>query len=487
MINRSTTMPPTPPTVAPTIAELIDALPVEAEQEPSADEQLRRLLLDLAHKPVPTGRLTRLWTLGTLQAKIAAAYLAWWIRTSYGDADERERRLNETHLKAAIRLLGTMGYLRGAVMKVGQILAHYPDVVPEEFADILGRLHFEAPPMHFALLRELVRNELGREPDELFDEFETEAFAAASLGQVHRARLKGSRQEVAVKVQYPNIAKTIRDDMANFKTIIAPMRLSGDWDNLMAQFDDVRRMLDLEVDYEHEARNMRIAAQAFEAGDEVVVPRVVEALSTKRVLTMEYVDGVHLDRFLEGDPTQELRDRHGHQIALSCFRLSYGFRLLYADPHPGNYFFMADGRLGLIDFGCCHHYTDDDVDYLTEAELAQHDSPEAMRRALARAADLTPPHADREHLALLKQYADWVWEPVLNEGPFDFGDPGYFRRGLDLFGEVVRRRYLRSLPVNTWLGKSFFGLRAILTRLRARVDLGAIVRRETTVRHPEAF
>ena len=471
-------MPPTPPT----LAELIDALPLDAEQEPSADEQLRELLLDLAHKPVPTGRLTRLWTLGTLQAKIAAAYLAWWIRSSYGDADERDRSLNETHLKAAIRLLGTMGYMRGAVMKVGQILANYPDVVPDEFADILGRLHFEAPPMHFALLRELVRNELGREPDDLFDEFEIDAFAAASLGQVHRARLKGSRQEVAVKIQYPKIAKTIRTDMANFKAIIAPMRLSGDWDNLMAQFEDVRRMLDLEVDYEAEAENMRIAGQAFEQGDEVVVPRVIEELSTKRVLTMEYVNGVHLDRFLAGKPTQQLRDRHGHQIALSCFRLSYGFHLLYADPHPGNYFFMPDGRLGLIDFGCCHHYTDDDVDYLTQVELAQHGSPEAIRRALIRAADLDPQGCDPQHLRTLERYSDWIWEPIHHDGPFDFGNGDYFSRGLDLFGEIVRRRYMRSLPVNTWLGKSFLGLRAILTRLRARVDLGAIVRQETTVK-----
>jgi predicted unusual protein kinase regulating ubiquinone biosynthesis (AarF/ABC1/UbiB family) len=475
-------MSSTPTTTPPTLAELIDALPVEAEQEPSADEQLRELLLDLAHKPVPTGRLTRLWTLGTLQAKIAAAYLAWWIRTSYGDADERERRLNETHLKAAIKLLGTMGYMRGAVMKVGQILAHYPDVVPEEFADILGRLHFEAPPMHFALLRELVRNELGREPDELFDEFEIDAFAAASLGQVHRARLKGSRRDVAVKIQYPNIAKTIRDDMANLKSLIAPMRLSGDWDNLMAQFDGVRRMLDLEVDYEAEARNMNLAGQAFEAADEVVVPGVIEELSTKRVLTMEYVDGVHLDRFLAGNPKQALRDRHGHQIALSCFRLSYGFHLLYADPHPGNYFFMPDGRLGLVDFGCCHHYTDDDIDYMTEIELALNDSPDAMRRALIRSADLAPQDCDPEHLRFLERYCDWIWEPILHEGPFDFGDEDYFRRGLDFYGEAIRRRYVRSLPVNTWLAKSFFGLRAILTRLRARVDLGAIVAAETTVR-----
>jgi predicted unusual protein kinase regulating ubiquinone biosynthesis (AarF/ABC1/UbiB family) len=459
-------------------------LPVDAEREPSADEQLRELLLDLAHRAVPTGRLTRLWTLGTLQAKIAAAYLAWWIRSAYRGADERERGLNETHLKAAIRLLGTMSYLRGAVMKVGQILAHYPDVVPEEFADILGRLHFEAPPMHFALLRELVRNELGREPEALFEDFEADAFAAASLGQVHRARLRESRQTVAVKIQYPNIARTIRDDLANLKTIMTPMRLSGDWDNLMVQFDDVRRMLDLEVDYEQEARNMRLACQAFDEADEVVVPRVIDELSTKRVLTMEYVEGRHLNDFLAGNPDQAVRDRHGHQIALSCFRLSYGYHLLYADPHPGNYFFMPDGRLGLIDFGCCHHYTADDVDYMTEVELALNDSPEAMRQALLRAADLTPEGCDDEHLRHLEQYCDWIWEPVLHDGPFDFGDAGYFQRGLDLFGEVVRRRYVRSIPVNTWLGKSFFGLRAILTRLRARVDLGAIVRQETTVVRP---
>ncbi|MHC4416542.1 MAG: ABC1 kinase family protein [Planctomycetota bacterium] len=469
----------------PTIAELIDALPVEAEQEPSAELQLRELLLDLAHKPVPTGRLTRLWTLGTLQAKIAAAYLAWWIRTSYGGADEKQRQLNETHLRSALRLLGTMGYLRGAVMKVGQILAHYPDVVPEEFADVLGRLHFEAPPMHFALLRELVRNELGRDPEELFDDFEAEAFAAASLGQVHRARIRGSRQALAIKIQYPNMARTIRNDVAILKSIVTPMRLTGDWESLKIQFDDIRRMLDLEIDYQHEARNMRIARDAFAEADDVVVPRVYDDLSTTRVLTMEYLEGLHLDRFLASDPDQVLRDRHGHQIGLAVFRLSYGSHLLYADPHPGNFLFMPDGRLGLIDFGCCHHYTDDDVDYLTEVEQAIHATRDDMRQALMRAADLTEPQKrDEQRLELLEQYCDWIWEPVVKDGPFDFGDPGYFRRGIDLYGEILRRRYVRSLPVNTWLGKSFFGLRAMLSRLKARVDLGAIVRSETTVKRP---
>src|SRR4029079_9061406 len=144
---------------------------------------LAELIAAAGRRPIPLGRFSRLWTLGTLQGKIAAAYTFWWLRGRWGGASERERRLNETHLKAAVQLLGTMSQLRGAVMKLGQILAHWPGVAPDEFADVLGRLHFQAPPMHFSLLREAVRSELGADPEELFAEFEPEAVAAASLGQ----------------------------------------------------------------------------------------------------------------------------------------------------------------------------------------------------------------------------------------------------------------------------------------------------------------
>lgn len=468
----------------PRIAELIAALPDDLEPvgQASVDETWKRLLNELAWRPAPTGRLRRLWTLGSLQAKIAAAYFAYWLRAGYADADDKRRRLNETHLKAALKLLGGMGYLRGAVMKMGQILANYPDVVPEQFADILGRLHFEAPPMHFSLLRELVRNELGKDPEEVFDDFETKAFAAASLGQVHRARLKGTEQRVAIKIQYPGIARTIRDDFRNMKALVFPMRLSGDWDNLKKQGEDVLRMLDLETDYEQEAESQRIARLAFGQGDEVVVPKVYPEFSTRRVLTMEFLEGTHVGAFMASHPSQEVRDRHGHQITLTSFRLWHRARMVYADPHPGNFLFMSDGRLGLIDFGCCHHFTDQDWDYVCEVERAPHTSPEAVRKALIRAADMTPKQqAEEQRMTLLRELCDWEWEPLFHEGPFDFGNPEYFRRGVALFGEATRRRYTRSLPVNTWLHKSFFGVRAMLAHLKARVDMGAISRQETAV------
>ena len=464
---------------SPKIAELIDALPLEPEEAVAPGSALEGMLQKLTHKQVPTGRFNRLWVLGSLQARVAAAYLAWWLRNGYRTDDKKQRTLNETHLKAALKLLGGMSYLRGAIMKLGQIMATHPDVAPEQFADILGRLHFEAPAMHFSLLREFVRNELGADPEEVFDEFEPRAFAAASLGQVHRARLKGSDQVVAIKIQYPNIGRTIRDDFRNMMTLLTPMRLSGDWDNIKAQFEDVCHMLNMETDYRQEAENLRVARSAFSEDEGIVVPRVFTEVSTGRVLTMEYVEGLHLDEFLATNPSQKLRDEFGHKICLSMLRLDHSQRLLYADPQPGNYLFMCDGRLGFIDFGCCSLHSDEYLKWLSESERVFLESREGLRDIIVRMNGLSPKQAaDEARMKVLTAWTKWAWEPVVHDGPFDFSDRDYFRRGAELYGKAVKGRYTRSHPSSTWLCKAVFGLRAMLTRLEAKVDLGAIYQAE---------
>ncbi len=341
--------------------------------------------------------------------------------------------------------------------------------------------------MHFSLLREFVRNELGADPENVFDGFETRAFAAASLGQVHRALLKGTEQRVAVKIQYPNIGRAIRDDFRNMMAFLIPMRLSGDWEGNKEQFEDIRHMLDAETDYEQEAENLRYARAAFTEDEGIVVPRVFPEVSTRRVLTMEYLGGLHMDKFLATDPGQELRDHFGHKISVAMFRLCNGKNLVYADVQPGNFLFMPDGRLGVIDFGCCHYQGDEDIAFRAEMEgcyLGSSEagrSPEALRDPLARGSDLTPKQAaDDARMQVLVELSDWAWEPILHEGPFDFGDPAHFRRGAELYGQCLRQRYTRSRPSNTWMIKCIYGLRAMLNRLGARVDLGAIVRAETT-------
>ena len=466
--------------------ELIAAIPIDVDEpQESSQQTLEKLLGSLAHMPVPVSRLTRLWALGSMQAKIAVAYFAYWIRSGYASVDEKDRLLNETHLKAAFKLLGGMSYLRGAIMKVGQVIANYPNVAPQEFVDVLGRLQFEAPPMHFSLLREFVRGELGRDLEELFDDFETTAFAAASLGQVHRARLKGTGRRVAIKIQYPNIARTIRDDFRNLKTVSFPMRLSRDWDNMQAQFEEIRHMLDLETDYEQEAANLRTARLLFTEDEGIIVPEVYPDLCTKRILTMEYLDGVHLEEFLASNPPQSLRDEFGRRIIRSTFRICYRGEMVYADPHPGNYYFMRDGRLGLIDFGCCRHYTDEEMTYMDDCEKAFYTSREAVRDVIVQVTDLTSADDTREEqLRMAEEWADWAWEPLLHDGLFDFGDPDYFARGMKHFTELLKKRYIRSRPINTWLTRSVYGLRAMLARLKARINFCEIYRAEARVKPP---
>ena len=473
-----------PVELSPRLRDVLSELPEEWNEaaivERAGAAAISAWIAGLGQRPVPVGRWPRFWAMSSLSARVAFGYAAWWLRSAFAGSDARTRSLNETHLKAALDLLATMGYLRGVVMKVGQLLANAPDLAPTQFTDMLGTLHFQAPPMHFALLREHVRNELGADPEAIFDDFEPEAFAAASLGQVHRARLKGSSRPVAVKIQYPGIARTIRDDMSNLLTLLLPMRLSGDWENLKAQLADVAETLEGEADYVQEADHLERAAAVFGSGDEIVIPRVHRSLTTPRMLTMDFLEGRHLGDYLRTSPSQEDRDRRAHQVMLAAFRTFYTARLCYADPHPGNFLFLPDGRLGLIDFGCCRVFSDEEWAMMRVVEEAMIDgSRERLWDALAYAIDLPrAPGADDGRMRLLEAYNRWLWEPLVYEGPFDFGDADYLRRGMDIYIEIIKRRYTRSRPINTWIMRGLIGQRVMVHRLGGRVDVKALYARE---------
>jgi hypothetical protein len=195
---------------------------------------------------------------------------------------------------------------------------------------------------------------------------------------------------------------------------------------------------------------------------------------------MEYLDGVHVRDFLASKPSQELRDRFGGLIVQAGCRLHYAGRLLYADPHPGNYLFRADGRLGLLDFGCVRPYTDREWECIRLADLAirggHDDEVRAVRASLGLAEG---EETDPAHLAKSVEYGRWMWLPYRHDGPFDFGDPSYLREGMDRFAAIGRVRVtVPWLPVNAFITRWYLGMGAMLYRLRARVDVRAINLRE---------
>jgi aarF domain-containing kinase len=459
----------------PTVEELMRALP---ESEPADSGPLAETLAAGSLRQVPVGRWRRLRLLGTLQAKIGAAYLFYWIRGWFKKAEARERLLAETHWRTAASLFDSMSYLRGAVMKIGQTLANFPDIVPNAFVETLEQLHYQAPPMHWALLREMVRNELGDDAESRFCSFDQQAFAAASLGQVHRARLR-TGEDVAVKIQYPGIGRAIREDFRNFFLFLLPGRLNKDWQNTKDQFDDLRARLERETNYAEEAAVQEKVRALFHEDDGIVVPRAYPEYSTSRVLTMDFLGGVHIDEFMTGNPSQEERNEIARKLVRAWARILYAGRLSYADMHPGNFLCMADGRLGVIDFGFMVTHADDEWRLFHKIDRAMTTGRREDRLAAIKEwGDLTDSPADADRLRLQEAFSDWCWVTHSLGRPFDFGDETDFRRGIDLFLEMVRKRYNHARPSTPAIARMNFGVRALLYRLKANIDPRPIAQEE---------
>jgi aarF domain-containing kinase len=463
----------------PSVAELIAALPEPADApEAEVPAPLNPLLEAWSHRPVPIGRFRRLRLLGTLQAQIAAAYAFHWLRGWFKGADESKKLLAETHWRSAMRILDSMSYLRGAAMKVGQTLANFPDIAPREFVETLEKLHYTAPPMHWSLLEAMVFNELGDEPENLFETFDKRAFAAASLGQVHAGRLT-TGEEVAVKIQYPGIARTIREDIRNLLLCILPGRLSRDWENTKEQLDDLRVRLERETDYEQEATSLEKARTLFREDDGIVVPRVYRQYSTSRVLTMDRLPGVHLEEFLASNPPQELRNEFGRKLTRFCYRMLYASRTLYIDLHPGNFLFMEDGRLGVIDFGFMLELDDTMWELFRKMDRGLTTGECDERIAAVKEWNwISDDPSDRDRLRLGEEYTDNVWHCRYCGGEFDFGDEADFRRGVDLFLQMARKRYTRSRACTPTITRQNFGWRSLYYRLKAKFDVAAIAEEE---------
>jgi aarF domain-containing kinase len=462
--------------VIPKVADAIAALREFETEDPGSAEpgDVGEVFAGLAGRPVPTGLLRRIWTLGGLQAQLVRAYLAYGIRRRFVDVDERERARAQANLGAALRMVTSMGYLRGAAMKLGQALTSFPDILPDEIVDTLETLHFEAPPMHFTLLREHVRSELGRDPEDLFAAFDTRAHAAASLGQVHRARLH-SGESLAVKIQYPGIGGAIRADFRTISALLIPLRLSRGWDRLKAQIEDVRKVVEAETDYEREAETLRRARLLYSEDDQVVVPRVFDEFSTRRVLAMEFLEGVHVRDFLTGAPSQQERDHFGRLIFLALCRLHYSGKLLYSDPSPGNFLFQRDGRIGFIDFGCVRRYNDVEWECCRLADREIQRGGDVTIEALRQFAGLADGEsAPPGHLALLASWSRWMWRPYWHQGPFDFGDPRYLREGVELLEQFYSERFMLGVPMAVFTTRWFLATVAILYRLGARIDVREI-------------
>ncbi|HEV3128673.1 MAG TPA: AarF/ABC1/UbiB kinase family protein [Solirubrobacteraceae bacterium] len=308
----------------------------------------------MAKDRIPTSRAGRTAKVGRLAAgqavRQAGTHVTNVARTKEGKKVALERR----HIEAAEQIVDALGHMKGAAMKVGQVMSFLdvglvPEEYREEFQRKLGKLRDAAPTVTFKDMRKVMESELEEPLDKLFEEFDEEPIAAASIGQVYRARLRDDGRQVAIKVQYPGVDAAVRADMQNLGLILRVVKRIAPGMDPQAIGKEIRDRIEDELDYELEAGNQRALARIFRGHPFIVVPDVVTSLSRQRVMVSDYVHGTGFEA-LKGYP-QEERDRIGEILFRFYFGCLYRLHQFSGDPHPGNSLLLDDGRMAFLDFG----------------------------------------------------------------------------------------------------------------------------------------
>jgi len=398
--------------------------------------------------------------------KVGKNYASHYLKTLTGRASVKA----DVDKKTAEDVFGEFTNLRGTALKIAQTFSIDQGFLPEEFTEVMTQAQYSVPPINRSLVRSIIRRELGKYPEQIFDNFNTEALAAASIGQVHKARLKDGRS-IAIKIQYPGVRDTISSDIALAGSIFKRLAKNGD------QFDDyiaeIESTLMKETDYIEEGKSINRFHERF-ASNGIVTPEWIPELSTERVLTMSFIEGRHLKEFLETDPSQDERNHYG-QLLWDFFHQQIKDRSeIHADTHPGNFIFTPDKKLGVVDYGCVKSFPEEFfINYLKLLPVhLQRDEKEIIR--LYKKLDVlkTDPEDSKSEKTIYefcKNYGYTFALPYI-EDEFNFGDTEYKR---------IMAGYTKNAPItNGPRGSKHFifttrvhlGLYHFLMKLKAVVN-----------------
>lgn len=431
---------------------------------------------------IPKGRVRRSAKLGSIVGLQGARY-AGTKATNVARSEEGGReRLEQRHMETAMKMVGALGQMKGAAMKLGQFASFIDtEFIPDEYREIyqeqLAKLRTAAPPMPWEKVEKVLLEEYDGEPvTELFAELDREAFAAASIGQVHRAELLDGRR-VAVKIQYPGIAEAVDADLRNAGTLVRLARALAPGLDSKEIAHEIRERVMEELDYEYEAQNQRTFARAYRDHPFIYVPEVITRLSRRRVLVTELVDGLDFERIKE--LPHEERSRFGEIVFRGSFGSIYHLQHFNADPHPGNYILMADGRVAFLDFGMTKKLDREQIALEQRAfDAASRNDPEAFREALHELGFVkSPSKLDAERLMdHMRAVGGWyVEDREIEITP---------RRVMKIiestndprseYYDLMRRE---SIPADELMGRRMeIGVVAVLGQLRAKRNWHRIVR-----------
>jgi predicted unusual protein kinase regulating ubiquinone biosynthesis (AarF/ABC1/UbiB family) len=440
---------------------------------------------------VATGKMVRSTITGIAAAKIGAVLAIQKSKqVIYKDKLSKEQQL-ENEIKIGKLLFSALGQLRGTALKVSQLLSTEIDLLPEGVRAELAKSCYQVIPLNRALINKVFISEFSVSPSDIFSNFEPKAFAAASLGQVHKAETP-SGFKVAVKIQYPGIAASINSDMKMLRALLSSIAKKSDilpnQEVINEALDEIQERLQEEVDYNLEAENTRWFRQKL-LDKGVVVPSVHQEYSTEKVLTTSLLTGLHLDEWLATNPSQNQRNIYGQLIYDSFMFSAFELGSLHADPHPGNYLFMEKEQLGMLDFGCVKTFN---KDFSTEkaALLNSFLTTDEKQRSLnifstyQEQGIIAPSLSITEFEAVLQPLLEpmyqWISAPFKDK-VFDFSN--YLSCPKMTFDNAKSaNKYLLAIPQDQiYFDRSMFGIFSMLKRI------GAVVKTENLWIFPNRF
>jgi predicted unusual protein kinase regulating ubiquinone biosynthesis (AarF/ABC1/UbiB family) len=429
----------------------------------------------MVNKDRPQSRIGRGLRIGKLGLSLTGSYLGYQFQNLFLDEHERPAKRRSFQNKAAQQIRKELESLKGPVMKLGQILSMQSHILPEEVLSELAHLQMRAPAMHPTLARAQFKASFGKFPEDVFRHFTPEPFAAASLGQVHRAATKAGK-EIAVKIQYPAIRTAIEHDFKLLRSASFPVRLTGHATEAMIA--EIERGMLQETDYVNEGRNIDFFREHLKVLDYVRVPLVHWDLSTDRILSMSFIHGEPLPDFLaRNKPSQETRNTIGIRL-LELFSLQmHRMDQVHADPHPGNYLIDSEGMIGLVDFGCVKKFSTEFIELMRAFEerawLRGDEHARRMAYLIWGPQASSKPQLARKLLEQAIQFYEMFFPVAGGKTVIDFADGRVLKGLFRIWNDCLRTKTVN--PEFAFYSRAEMGLYNLLHLLRAKIDTSAVL------------
>jgi len=421
---------------------------------------------------LPTSKLARSKVVGKAILQIGSRKSKEVLKRGFLSPAQKELSKEQNQKEIAQIIMDALGELKGVSIKIAQQVALGMPFLPPSYLEEMSKSFQSVPPINRALVRKIIKQELGEYPQEIFDTFDTKPFGAASLGQVHRAT--DTHRDMAIKIQYPGIATTIQSDLSMLKFALKRFAKGNNIDHIM---EEISQRLYEEIDYEHEAENMDFFHKNFKH-PHVTIPKLYVDISTQKLLATSYLEGVSLDRFLASDPSRESRNHYAQTIFDSFFISLYRLKQIHADPNPGNFLFMEDQKLGLIDFGCVKRVDEVFLQRYTRLHISlieRADDMDITRQYLE--LDMIDQASDKKMLAFYQNVIkplDSIYIEIFLEESYSFAhNKNFSKRGFETIMQVQREQTHSVHKLNEeiiFLDRTLLGYYALFERMDATID-----------------